>query len=199
MEKSNEYNSEGYLNWDQITLSDLSAENIEEKYNQGYVFTRLGRGIMIQTRSVRISLSKFALTSENRRIIKKTEDIKSAVLPLPFKDYNYKTGKLAKDFYETKFGPGIMSAQKIKEMLTSPEKGNFNSLLVYSKETEAVGYVICYCSAKIMHYSYLFYDLLKSPKDMGLGMMIRAIQFAKESGLKYDYLGSIQNKQGLYK
>jgi len=40
-------------------------------YDHGYVFTRIGKGVMHQTRSVRVDLAKFELTSENRRVLKK--------------------------------------------------------------------------------------------------------------------------------
>ncbi len=43
--------------------------------------------------------------------------------------YPFKIGKMGKDFYEEKFGEKIMSAQKIKEMLTDQKKSNFNVLL----------------------------------------------------------------------
>ena len=207
-----------YLSWDQKTITDFSSDNIANMYDRGYVFTRLGRGIMVQTRSVRINLAEFTLTSENRRILKKTDELKSRAVALPLKEYDYKLGKLAKDFYETKFGAGIMSAQKVKEMLTDAINSNFNMLLVYFKakvqrwleknqanqESSKVqpppfGYAICYSNKSLLYYSYPFYSLEKAPKDMGIGMMIRAIEYAKESGLEYAYLGSIQNSAGLYK
>jgi arginyl-tRNA--protein-N-Asp/Glu arginylyltransferase len=188
-----------YLNWHEQTITDFSPLNVSEMFANGYVFTRIGKGVMQQTRSVRIDLTKFELTSENRRIMKKTDGLKSEALSVPLKDYNYKIGKMAKDFYSTKFGEGTMSAQKIKEMMTDTNKSNFNSLLTYSISGDSVGYAICYISAEILHYAYPFYDLAKSPKDMGLGMMIRAIVNAKETGLKYAYLGSLQNHAGLYK
>ena len=34
---------------------------------------------------------------------------------------------------------------------------------------------------------------------MGLGMMVRAIQYAQKSGLKYVYLGSLQRPTDTYK
>jgi arginyl-tRNA--protein-N-Asp/Glu arginylyltransferase len=115
------------------------------------------------------------------------------------KDYDWSLGKLAKDFYESKFGPGIMSAAKVKEMLTSPEKSNFNSLLAYDLKGKLCGYSIGYSSRDIMHYSYPFYDMDVSPKDMGLGMMIMAIQYAKETGKQFVYLGSLQRPGDTYK
>jgi len=51
----------------------------------------------------------------------------------------------------------------------------------------------------MLHYSYPFYDLATAPKDMGLGMMIMAIQYAKSAGMKYVYLGSLQRPTDTYK
>jgi arginyl-tRNA--protein-N-Asp/Glu arginylyltransferase len=193
-----------YFHWHQKTISDFSEDNISKMYADGYVFTRIGKGVMQQTRSVRIDLSKFVMSSENRRILKKVgalenEDLSTSFtitpIALPMKDYDISLGKLAKDFYQTKFGEGIMSAQKIKEMLTDPAKSNFNMLLTYSGR----GFSICYSNDEILHYSYPFYDLSKAPKDMGLAMMITAVKYAKEKGLKYIYLGSLQRPTDTYK
>ena len=112
-----------YLRWNQKTITDFSDARINSLYNEGYVFTRLGKDIMDQTRSLRIDLSQFALSSENRRILRKTEDIALAVVPLPYADYHWEIGRMAKSFYGTKFGKGTFSANKVKELLTEPEKG----------------------------------------------------------------------------
>lgn len=184
-----------YLSWKEENIADFSPENVSAMYGRGFVFTRLGKGVMQQTRSCRIDLSKFELSSENRRILKKTADISLEAAALPLAAYDFRLGKLAKDFYEAKFGPGVMSAQKVKEMLTDPAKSNFNCLLRYGGS----GYAICYKNDSLIHYSYPFYDLGASPKDMGLGMMLRAIQYARESGLKHAYLGSLQRPGDTYK
>jgi arginyl-tRNA--protein-N-Asp/Glu arginylyltransferase len=202
-----------YLHWDEKIIDDFSEKNISDMYDRGYVFTRVSKGMTHQTRSARIDLSKFTPTSENRRIMKKTSDISLKADSLPMKDYDWSIGKLAKDFYENKFGPGIMSAQKIKELLTDPNKSNFNTLLRYSTSTtdknttskdEAlslsdVGLTICYSNKDILHYSYPFYDLDTASKDMGMGMMIRAIVHAQEAGARYIYLGSLQRPGDTYK
>ena len=92
-----------------------------------------------------------------------------------------------------------MSAFKIKEMITSPEKSNYNSLLIFSDAHGLIGYTICYLNSEIMHYSYPFYDMEKSSRDMGLGMMTKTILYAKGKGLKYIYLGSLQRPNDTYK
>ena len=128
-----------YLKWDEKTISDFSDEDINQLYNQGYVFTRKDKGVMQQTRSLRIELSKFKLTSENRRILKKNESILLQTQPIPYLKYDWKIGKMGKDFYTTKFGDGTFSANKIKELLTDSEKSNFNKLFIYSLDTHEVG------------------------------------------------------------
>lgn len=186
-----------------MVVADLSEKNVNEMYDRGFLFTRLGKGVMQQTRSARIDLSRFSLTSENRRILKKTTDIDGPKsIELPFKDYDFKIGKLAKDFYDSKSGVGTMSAQKIKEMLTDESQSNFNVLLKYSIQCDRntrFGFAICRRTSSFLHYSYPFYDLDIASKDTGLGMMIRAIEHAKSKELKYVYLGSLQRKSDTYK
>lgn len=188
-----------YLHWNQKTVTDFSDNALTDMYGNGYVFTRLGKGVMQQTRSVRIDLVKFELSSENRRMLKKVADLELALISLPTNEYDFQLGKLAKDFYDAKFGPGIMSAQKVKEMLTDPSRTNFNRLLAYSRAGKTEGYAIGYANRFMLHYSYPFYDLNTAPKDMGLGMMTLAIEHAKKSGLKYAYLGSLQRPSDTYK
>ena len=53
-------------------------------------------------------------------------------------------GKLAKDFYETKFGPGTMSAAKVKELLTDEKGSNFDTLLYLSLKEAPIAYSICF-------------------------------------------------------
>lgn len=187
-----------YLHWDEKTITDFSPENIESLYQNGYLFTRISKGLMHQTRSFRIKTENFKLNSENRRILKKVPDIALTLQNLPLDNYDFSIAKIGKDFYDTKFGKGIMSAQKIKEMLTEPDKSNFNSLLTFNTGLNT-GYVISYISKNIMHYSYPFYSLDKESKDLGLAMMIKAIEYAKNSGIKEVYLGSLQRPNDTYK
>lgn len=189
-----------YLSWNETDATGMEEARISEMYANGYVFTRIKEGAMQQTRSLRVNLSRFSLTSENRRILKKAEGISVGSSSLPVSEYDWKVGKLAKDFYDNKFGPGVMSAQKVKDMLAGPLSKNFNSLLTYSdKEGRTIGYAICHVGKNFIHYSYPFYDMASAPKDMGLAMMTMAIVRAKEQKLEYAYLGSLQRPTDTYK
>ena len=197
-------NTPTYLHWDEKTIRDFSPQTITELYAKGYVFTRRGRGVMQQTRSCRIDLKKFQFSSENRRILKKTEGITfdKKRLPLAADDYDWSIAKMAKDFYTKKTGEHVFSANKIKELLTETTS-NFNTLLSFSTNMTFVGYAIGYQNGDLFHYSYPFYDLsrLESeiPKDIGLGMMLSAIAYAQSIGCAYIYLGSLQRPSDSYK
>ncbi len=188
-----------YLVWSEKTITDFSENNIYALYDAGFLFTRAGRGAMYETRSVRVDLSKFELSSENRRVLRKTENVKMEVTTIPYADYSWEIGKMGKNFYDTKFGPGIFSANKIKELLTDGEKSNFNLLLKFSIDNNPVGYAICFANDKILHYSYPLYNLDTNIPNLGIGMMTRAIVWAKENNKKFVYLGSAKDGAALYK
>ncbi len=216
-----------YLSWNEKTITDFSDENIESAYNDGYVFTRVGKGVMKQTRSLRIDLSKFELSSENKRILKKTEELDLSIFPIPYEKYTWEIHKLGKNFYEHKFGKGTFSAQKIKELITDKEKSNFNQLFVYSLPTVILnevknplsqdkrdpsvaelpqddkrletGYCIALETKNVLHYCYPFYNLEVNYPNLGMGMMLKAIVWAKKNNKKYIYLGSFSRPTDTYK
>lgn len=189
-----------YLKWNSKTITDFSDANVDSLYSKGYLFTRKSKGEMCQTRSVRIDLSKFKLSSENRRVLKKTKNIELTAHDLPLEQYHWTIGKMAKDFYDTKFGERIFSANKVKELLTTHEN-NFNTILKYSADDKQIlGYAICMGTNEILHYSYPFYNLRSTITNLGIGMMTKAIVWAQEqNNKKYVYLGSASRPTDTYK
>lgn len=190
-----------YYKTDQITLTNLSQESIEEKYSQGYVFTRLGKGIMNQTRSLRINLNDFELTSENRRVLKHNEnlEITEASIPMTVEEYDWEISKLAKEFYETKFGSKTFTTNKARELLTNPFKSNYNALFRFKVDEEEVGYVIIFKTNRILHYAYPFYKVDKINSNLGMGMMLKAIMYSKSQNFEYFYIGSVTKPEDKYK
>ncbi|HVU06268.1 MAG TPA: hypothetical protein VHE10_00510 [Candidatus Paceibacterota bacterium] len=189
-----------YLTWDSRVIADLSPENIERMYDKGYVFTRVGKGVMNQTRSFRVDLSRFELSSENRRILRKAENLALEAEALPYKDYSWQIGKLAKDFY-AKFGDSVFTANKAREVITDADKSNFNLLLVFgdARRSSQIGFVIGYRSANIFHYAFPFYIEDAREPSRGLGMMTMVLQKAKECNKRYVYLGSLSRPTDTYK
>lgn len=211
--------SEKYFSYQTHVLQE--GEEPSDLYNQGFVFTRLAKGEMNQIRSLRVDLSKFSLNSENRRILRKNEDLKIELKKLPLENYSWEIHKMGKEFYNQKFGDGTMSAAKIKEMFTEEEKSNVNGVFAFHRKYEDtkheirnqepdlltnivyrisyVSYCLCYFDDKIIHYAYPFYDLSDINTTLGIGMMTMAINYAKENGFEYIYLGSVADKSAKYK
>ncbi len=188
-----------YLKWQEQTIGDFSAAALSNLYAEGWLFSRAGKGAMYQTRSLRINLAQFELSSENRRILRKTENLALDLCPLPYAEYHWSIGKLGKDFYTSKFGEGTFSANKIKELFTDPAKNNFNRLLVYRLGGKPVGYCVALETDTLLHYSYPFYDLAIDLPNLGLGMMLQTILEAQKRGKQYVYLGSATRPSDTYK
>lgn len=189
-----------YKNFGQKEVDFRDKSEVQIAYENGFVFTRTAIGHMERVRSLRVNLSEFAESSENRRILRKFEyDV--SIQTLPYKFYTWEIHKLGKDFYETKFGPNIFSANKIKELFTT--ENNFNSALTFcNKETDKIeGYCICYSDEdkKFLHYAYPFYKLDLINSNFGMYMMTRTISYLKERGFEYIYLGSVHESSALYK
>lgn len=189
-----------YFKTDQKILTDLNENNISELYSKGYVFTRVKKGLFNQTRSLRIKLDNFDLNSENKRVLKKLKNLNVEFLSLPYPNYSWEIHKMGKDFYTIKFGDGTMSASKIKEMFLEIDKSNMNSCFKYTLAEAPAGYALTYSNNNIVHYAYPFYDLY-IPKDLsiGMGMMVKAILWAKENNKDYIYLGSVIDQKAKYK
>lgn len=190
-----------YLKWAEQTINDFSSLAITQHYQNGFLFGRVGKGYMSQTRALRIDLKQFQPTSENRRILKKISGLtlEGVDLPIEQTNYDWQIHKLGKDFYDNKFGKGIFTAAKLKQLLTDKDNSNYNFLIKYTFEQDIVGYAICYKNEQLMHYAYPFYDLAKFPSNFGIGMMLTAIMEAKKWGLDYVYLGSFSSVKDLYK
>lgn len=194
-----------YFHWKTLTKPDASPTEIIKLYSEGFVATRVGKGEFHQTRSFRVRLNEFNPSSENRRILRKVEHIKVTAHPIPYADYHWSIHKLAKDFYTTKFGEDVFSANKIKELLTNAGASSFNTVLVYTdtKTNNVVGYCIALTLEDdqhgMMHYSYPFYKEDPTNPSLGLGMMLLAITWAQTHKHEFAYLGSLQRPSDTYK
>lgn len=192
-----------YTKFAELNQEDFSPEILLEKYNEGYVATRKGKGHLEKIRSLRINLSDFKLSSENRRILRKFETSIFSK-PLPYQNYDWRIHKLGKDFYEAKFGANTFSANKIKEILTT-NSSQFNNVLEFKKHSQdfADGFCIIldlnFKDFKIIHYAYPFYRLDLINSSFGIYMMTKTVESFYNAQYDYIYLGSVHDSKSLYK
>ncbi len=181
-----------YLIYAQAEPSDKRSEI----YEKGFLATRIKKDFYYLTRNLRINLENFSLTSENRRILKKVEDIELESKDLKNFEFNYEISKLAIDFFKTKFSKNIITTQKLKWLFSGEF---FTNVLVYKIKDETIGYCIVMENDEFLHYAYPFYKAELLNQNIGMAMMIKAIEYAKEKNKKNIYLGTVYTKDSLYK
>jgi len=196
-----------YFHFGNKTIRDGNAEIISS-YNEGYVFGRNEKKHMNRIRSLRIALDNFIYSSENRRVLRKYHH-KLVLNSIPYPEYTWKIHKMGKDFYDTKFGKDTFSANKIKELFTSPESVNFTHILTFKEDASQqdlpAGFCIAYSnhdqnsSVTFMHYAFPFYSLDYLNTGFGMYMMTKTVEYCKNEDFDYLYLGSMHDPSSLYK
>lgn len=182
----------------QIWLLKEERDESEKVYESGFLPIRNLPNVYYLSRNIRINLDEFELSSENRRILKKTEDFESDLIPLSEFAYNFEVQKFCKNYTEQKLGKGLFSTVAIKSVFTNKI---FNYVFIFKEITtqKLVGYAVCFISGKLLQYAHAFYDLTYFQENLGARMMLEAVLWAKKSGKKYVYLGTCYEKNALYK
>ncbi|PJC76078.1 hypothetical protein CO010_03665 [Candidatus Shapirobacteria bacterium CG_4_8_14_3_um_filter_39_11] len=175
------------------------AEDLEETiYQSGFLPMRHLPHVYYLSRSLRVNLERFDLTSENRRILNKTVDFEADLIPLSDFDYTPAVQKMCKDYAGKKIGRGVFSSQSIKNIF---KNGVFNYVFVFKKTVDQseVGYAVCFIGGNLIQYAHSFYKSDYISQNLGARMMLQAVIWAKQNQKKYAYLGTCYQKESLYK
>ncbi|HBP51158.1 MAG: hypothetical protein US68_C0009G0042 [Candidatus Shapirobacteria bacterium GW2011_GWE1_38_10] len=173
--------------------------SIEENYLQGYLPQRNSQDSFYQdeNHSSRCDLSLFQLSSENRRIIKKTENFTFTKLLLS--EFNY-TPLIQKQIVDWVKELGWdFPTSSIKTVFTNHI---FNYLYIwYDQNKEICAYSICYINENFSHIAYVFYNPKYTHNDLPIRLSLQVVTDSNDMKLKYCYLGRFNpsNKLGFYK
>lgn len=181
----------------QVLLLKEEKDNEEKIYDNGFLPIRSLPGVYYLARSLRVDLDYFEPSSENRRILRKTESIETKFLPISEFSYNARVQKLCKDYSKGRLN-NLFSTFEIKKLFSGQV---YNCVFVYreKKSLKEVGYSICYQTKNILQYAHAFYDLNLLPQNLGARMILEAVIWAKSNQKKYIYLGTCYEKNSLYK
>lgn len=182
----------------QVWLLREEGDEVEKIYDNGFLPIRSMPNVFYLSRNVRVVLDKFELSSENRRILKKTENFRSDLIPLSEFTYTKEIQKFCKDYTEQKLGKGLFPAAAIKSIFTGKV---FNHVFVFKEipTQKSIGYAICYISKNILQYAHAFYNLDYLKDNLGARMILEAITWADKNNKKYAYLGTCYEPSALYK
>lgn len=173
--------------------------NLEDNYQNGLLPQRNQKGLFYtdDNFSSRCDLSRFHLSSENRRIIKKTSDFTFKLLPL--NSFNYTPEFQKKIFSWSKNLAWEIPASTIKTLFTNHI---FNYLYIwYDASNTECAYSLCYFDHNISHIAYVFYDPKYAHQDLPIRLSLQVVEDSQRQSLKYCYLGRFNpdTKLGYYK
>lgn len=182
----------------QVWLLKEEGDEVEKIYENGFLPIRSLLDVYYLSRNIRVDLDKFEVSSENRRILKKTTDFEFDLIPLSEFVYTPEIQKFCKNYAEQKLGKGLFPTAAIKSIFTNKI---FNYVFVFKEIVlqRLIGYAVCFISRNFLQYAHAFYDLAYLPENLGARMMLEAILWAKRSHKKYAYLGTCYEPGALYK
>ena len=189
-------NSEKYEYPYQVFATIDPENEIDVALDQGFLPTRFHKKIFMLGRSGRVNLAIFALSSENRRILRKTQQFHVEVLDLDHFDYTNEVQLNCKTWLNSRIGQKVISAQGVKKAF---KLLNNNIVFVWYKGDEVVGYVVGIGTDNVFYYNWAFYNPVYVRENLGVRMMLEAVQYAQTSKMSYIYLGTVYTKGSLYK
>lgn len=178
-----------------MTQYNLSGSTVDQNYQNGLLPQRNQKNLFYQESSCRSNLANFKLSSENRRILKKTDNFNYAIIPLSRFDFDIQTQK---QIYSWIKGLGWnFPISSVKKVFTSHI---FNTLYLWrNQDQQVVAYSICYTSDSISHIAYVFYDPQYSHSNLPIRLTLQVIIGSHQQNLKYCYLGRFSSEIGFYK
>jgi len=180
----------------QVWLVKEKGDDVSKIYEAGFLPIRSLKDVYYLCRSVRVNLDKFGLSSENRRILRKTENFSYELTKLSQFDYKPGVQKVCKDWFNQKFGKGKISAAAIRRIFTA---GIFTHVFVWKLGNRTTGYAIVFINEDLLHYAHVFTDPNFSKSNLSVRMMLETVTWAKENDKKYAYLGTCYTESALYK
>ncbi len=173
-------------------------------YDKGFLpFTgelQIQPAIFYMARSLRIDLSRFEDSSENRRINRKVADLDLSFQIFRKEDFdlmNPSFRKICLDYAAARFVGNEMTENRFDYVLS---RETTTHIFEYTLNETPFGYIFTCIDDKILHYWFAFFDTeLMASHSIGKWMMWSAIDWAKQQNLEYVYLGTAYNKKSLYK
>jgi arginyl-tRNA--protein-N-Asp/Glu arginylyltransferase len=150
-------------------------------------------------RQIRVDLTRFQPSSENRRVLRKGEGLRMDLVPRADFGYSAERRTFCKTYADAKWGPDKMSFERLDGVFASPV---ITHLLVFTDLASGreVGLATLYCEPPVLaHYYYGFYDLHHLGPNLGMCMMTLAVKRFAEDGFGHLYLGTCYSKNALYK
>ncbi len=181
-----------------------TGDKLSDIYGKGFLpYTgdlHINKDVFYLARSVRIALNKFEDSSENRRVNRLAHPLGIEIFlsgKSSFKVNDREFISFCTNYATNRFVGGKMDQQRLEYLFS---RGTLTHIFTFRSKEKLFGYVFAAVEKSILHFWYSFFDVeyLKS-HSLGKWIMWRTINWAKENGLDYVYLGTCYKSKALYK
>ena len=175
------------------------GDTLSEIYCKGFLPMSHNNQVQKQfyeARGLRIPLKDFALTSENRRVLKLHNQLlqRTVVVATEF-DFQDQVFLRFCETYLTE----VLHLDGHKKLASVLKTDLITDVVIYSSDGDTVGYVFLVQDEKVAHYWFSFYTPEKIKQSFGIYMMLQEIQTAQKLGREHLYLGTCYGTKGAYK
>lgn len=175
------------------------GETPSDCFERGFLPSSYNLDRFYLCRHIRIRLSSFVPSSENRRIMRKCAGIEARLTPRSEFEFTPEKRAFFKQYADIKFGKDVLTLEKLDLLFASSMASH---LLVFKDTADGreVGTVVMYLEPlRTAFYYYAFYDLTYYERNLGMYMMTTAVARIEEAGFHNLYLGTCYTRNALYK
>ena len=175
------------------------GESASDLFQAGFLPSSRNLDRFYLCRQVRVDLSRFKPSSENRRVLRKGEGLEVKLVARDKFDYTPECRQFFKTYADIKFGKDVMSYERLDLLFHSPI---ISHLLIFtdSRNGGEVGTATLFLQGReLAFYYYAFYDLNYYRRNLGMFMMTSAAMVFADRGVRHLYLGSCYTQNALYK
>jgi arginyl-tRNA--protein-N-Asp/Glu arginylyltransferase len=175
------------------------GETPADIFNHGFLPSSYALDRFYLCRQIRVNLSNFAPSSENRRILRKGEGIEGRIVPRSEFDFTAQRRAFCKTYADARFQPKGMALERLDALLASRIVTHVLIFTDTAANTE-VGFVMLYIERpNTAFYYYAFYDLGYYARNLGMFMMTSAVMLLAKNEIGHLYLGTCYSQNALYK
>jgi arginyl-tRNA--protein-N-Asp/Glu arginylyltransferase len=155
------------------------------------------RDLFYMSRGVRVPISSYSPSSENRRIFRKFDDMfETSIIEREALRTDTNFSKLLLTYFEGRHGSKVMPPERLAHILTRdlPMRA-----IAYSTHGRPVAYVLEVTEKSFVHYWYSCYELEYAGSSLGMWLMLDAIRRAETDQRTHVYLGTAYGEKARYK
>lgn len=166
----------------------------------------LGRGFLpsardlsrwYMARQIRVDLGRFAPSSENRRVLRKSEGLRFELVP----STEFVLGAEARDtclrYAGERFGEGVMGAERLDGLFASAMTTHV--LVCHDGDREIGWTTLLLDRDRSAFYSYAFFEPEGRDRNLGMAIMTSCVARFADAGFRHIHLGTCYSGKALYK